>query len=65
MAKKHRGHTVRFVVNTSRMNHKSYSMSSMLLCHAQHICKECMGKMKKGNSAVNWICPTCKRTYKR
>ena len=47
MAKKHRGHYCK--ICGEYKSNKSFSGKG----HAQHICKECMGEMKKGNSAVN------------
>ena len=47
MAKKHRGHYCK--ICGEYKSNKSFSGKG----HTQHICKECMGEMKKGNSAVN------------
>lgn len=65
MAKKHRGHYCK--ICGEYKSNESFSGKG----HAQHICKECMGEIKKkethNNHTINanWICPTCKRTYKR
>jgi len=47
MAKKHRGHYCK-ICGEYKTN-KAFSGKG----HAQHICKQSMGEMKKGNSAVN------------
>lgn len=46
MAKKHRGHYCK--ICGEYKSNESFSGKG----HAQHICKECMGEMKKGNKKV-------------
>ena len=46
MAKKHRGHYCK--ICSEYKSNESFSGKG----HAQHICKECMGEMKKGNKKV-------------
>ena len=46
MAKKHRGHYCK--ICGEYKSNESFSGKG----HAQHICKECMGEMKKGNKKI-------------